>query len=71
MEQELGFNYCPSGLLCDASLSSIARPIRTTTFDWAHVYIVKGLFSFEMGLVMAKMKDHGVDYAMIHECLQL
>jgi hypothetical protein len=71
MEQELGFSYCPSGLLCDASLSSIARPVRTTTFDWAHVYIVKGLFSFEMGLFMAKLKDHGVDYAMLHEYLQM
>jgi hypothetical protein len=71
LEQELGFNFCSAGLLCDEGLRTIVRPITTTTYDWAHVYLVNGLFALEFGLLNAKLKPHGVTYSDFHQYLQL
>jgi hypothetical protein len=71
LEQELGFNYCASGLLCSPELQNIARPISTTIFDWAHVYLVNGLLGLEFGLLISKLRPHGLNYQNFHAYLQL
>jgi hypothetical protein len=44
---------------------------RLPTYDWAHVYLVNGLFALEFGLLNAKLKPHGVTYSDFHQYLQL
>ena len=71
LEQELGFNYCTNGVLCSPEMRTIARPISTNVWDWAHVYLVSGLLGLEFGLLISALRPHGLNYNNFHDYLQL
>ena len=50
LEQSLGINYTPEGMLFDESLD--LKPISHTMYDWLHIYLVNGLFVTQVNLML-------------------
>ena len=47
LEQALGFNHQPHGLLADMFLRRLLGPISCTMIDWMHTWLVGGIASWE------------------------
>ena len=57
-EFALGLNYSPEGpLWCDEFLKQTRGAVRSTQFDWMHVYLVNGVFHSELTLLMDELKS--------------
>ncbi|CAE7609112.1 unnamed protein product [Symbiodinium sp. CCMP2592] len=69
LQTNLGFNYCPEGVLSCPELLEVFDPTRGAMYDWAHVYLVSGLFHLEMNLLMAKLVQAGVTHEQIQRGL--
>ena len=67
MQQMLGLNYHPEGILNDAHLRSIIRPVDHTLRDWMHVFVSGGVAGTELSLLIQEMRKHGVTEAMLVE----
>ena len=58
-ETDLGFNYCPNGLLFDVLLRSIFKPVDHTLRDWMHVMCSDGVANSCCGEVLQALKQKG------------
>jgi len=75
LERRLGYAYSPHALVMAAFLNFGA--VTCLMFDWMHVYLVKGIFTWEAGKIMYWLFKEGnrlklphVTYADLHEYLQ-
>ncbi|CAJ1428127.1 unnamed protein product [Effrenium voratum] len=57
LEQSLGFNYRPAGLLAHPAWG--AQFLEKTMFDWMHVYVVSGIANVQTGLMVGDLTRHG------------
>lgn len=69
LQSQLGFNHCPSGVLSCPELMDIFDPTKGLMYDWAHVYLVAGLFHLEVNLLMAVLATAGVKHEQIQAAL--
>lgn len=70
LEQSVGLNYRPDGLLMDPTLSSIVRPVSSTMYDWMHCYVVGGAFNLEVGLLLGMLASISVGHLAVHSFFQ-
>ena len=70
MQSNLGFNHCPQGVLLCQPLMNIFDPIKATMYDWAHVFLVAGLFHLEVNLLLKMLSTARVKQEVIHDALQ-
>lgn len=52
LEQAMGFNLCPEGLLLCPKLEPMIAPISMLMYDWMHTFVVNGIFQNEMGQLL-------------------
>jgi len=52
LQQTLGLNHNPPGVLMCVMLMSIIKPMEMTMYDWMHVFLVSGIFQIEVGLLL-------------------
>ena len=71
LEQALGVNYTPHGILFDVELRRYLKPVSVLQFDWLHCLLVQGIFPHEMNLALAELKSHGFGQTQIHDFLYL
>ena len=69
LEQSVGINYRPDGLLCDPAFVSLT-PITSTLYDWMHCYVVGGVFNVEVGHLMNCLAANGVSNVDIQSFFQ-
>ena len=70
MQTNLGFNLCKEGVLrCNDVLTQF-DPTRGTMFDWAHIFLVSGLWHFEVNLLLVRLSRANVKQQQIHEAFQ-
>ena len=69
LEQSVGINYRPDGLLCDPAFVSLT-PITSTLYDWIHCYVVGGVFNVEVGHLMNCLAANGVSNVDIQSFFQ-
>lgn len=67
LEQSLGVNFNPDGILFDPSCP--LKPVSSTMLDWLHVYLVNGLFQIESSLFMPVVVKANTSHAQV--CLFL
>ena len=62
LEQSLGVNYDPEGMLFDPNCP--LKPVSSTMYDWLHCYLVNGIFQTEVNLFLPALVravgNHGV-----------
>jgi len=54
LESRHGYHYNPLSILNDGEL--MYKPIKTLMFDWPHVYIIGGIFQYDMEQFMIKAR---------------
>jgi len=62
LEQTLGLNYVPDGLLFDTHLRTILCPVDNCIRDWMHTMVSGGIVGTEVALIIAELRGHGVKY---------
>ena len=67
----LGFSHSSCNLLLDPALNEVVDPAVYNSFDWAHCYMVNGLFNTQVGLMMSELKASKVTYSVLYEYVQL
>lgn len=67
LEQSLGLNHCPNGLMAHPELG--LRPISGCLYDWMHCYVVNGVMQVELSLLLASLASAGIRLQMIHAFL--
>lgn len=70
LEQTLGFNHKPDGVLWSHWFPHVASPIQNTMYDWMHTYCVHGIYNIEVGLLLKVLSGVGVTHVTIHQFLQ-
>lgn len=53
VETALGFRHNPLGLIADARLCDVVRPVETLTYDWVHSMLQGGVLTAEVEALMA------------------
>lgn len=70
LEQAHGWNDPTNSCLVDPVVGSFLSPAEQVSYDWAHVYIVHGIFNATVGLFMHQMSKHHFKYDTLHGFLQ-
>ena len=65
LEQSLGVNYSPNGLLFDPACH--LKAAEHTMFDWLHVYLVNGIFQTEVNLLLPILKHYGLTHERLSQ----
>ena len=68
LQQSLGWNYAPHGIMSDHALRCAFGPASIAQFDWLHV-ILQGTYPLEIELAMKSLGGLGFSPAKIHEFL--
>ncbi|CAJ1393379.1 unnamed protein product [Effrenium voratum] len=68
LEQSLGFNFRPHGLLAQPEWGP--KFVERTMFDWMHVYLVHGVANVQCGLVVGVLARHGFSIKHMREFAQ-
>ena len=55
-QTELGFNFCPNGLLFDPELRDLYKPVDHTLRDWQHTMAGDGVANSVLGEVLSELK---------------
>ena len=58
-QQAYGFTYTPGCLLLDATLENHVKPATQAAFDWMHCFMVSGVFSTILFLVLEDVSNAG------------
>ena len=66
IEQCLGMNYAPNGILADVELREYVRPTQVNRYDVMHIFFSGGIFPFEVELFLARSN---VPFRVVHEFL--
>ena len=67
LQQNLGLNVNPDGLIYDKSLRHVYRPIDHVIRDWMHVIANAGVGNTECSLVIHVIESKGVSRALLSE----
>ena len=67
LERRLGWNYTPGSLVLEPRILDICDPVRVVLYDWMHVFFVNGVFNAHVGLLMRRLKPHGITYDMLKQ----
>ena len=70
MQQALGINYAPLGVLFSHRLIGKISMVGSVMFDWMHVYMSSGIFGLEVGLLLGKLAQAGISNDFIHKQVQ-
>jgi hypothetical protein len=70
LEQTVGVNWNPSGLLADHRLRPHVDPIGVMTYDWVHNMLQDGVFSAEAGAFLKACEPLGISRAHINAFLK-
>jgi hypothetical protein len=71
LQQSLGFNYCPEGVLLCPTLGTILQPISSLMYDFMHTYFVNGIFNLEVGILLNLLRRHRVcNTTVVHNFFQ-
>jgi hypothetical protein len=70
LEQSMGWNYRPEGLLLSEWFPGDASPADHTMFDWMHVYAVHGVANVEIALLMSLLSTVNIGHDLVHAFLQ-
>lgn len=63
LERSLGMNHEPRGVLLSRQLRPFAAPISCIMWDWLHVWLVNGIFHWELHLFLGCLKRRaGIGY---------
>ena len=65
LQQALGLNWEPHGLLFDDSLRPIVRPIDNCLRDWFHMLLSGGMAGTEIALLPQCLADEGVSHSHV------
>ena len=65
LQQALGLNWEPHGLLFDDSLRPIVRPIDNCLRDWFHMLLSGGMAGTEIALLLQCLADEGVSHSHV------
>ena len=60
MQQCLGLNYVPSGLLFWDRVWGSMPPVDVLMYDWMHIYLVHGCFQLEVSLLYLGALETGM-----------
>ena len=71
LEQALGLNFAPLGLLNEPSLRQVLSPMASVQYDWMHLLLVQGTIPHEINLAMAKLAGVGFSAGPINDWLCL
>ena len=71
LEKNCGFNHAPAGALLSPDVRQHLDPVRSTSFDWMHNYLVGGLFHQEVNLLLKHLETSGLKQESIHQEFQL
>jgi hypothetical protein len=69
IEQMVGFNFTPTGLLADVELRNLVHPVEAATYDWVHTLLSSGVLSIELSAFLSACEPHGVERATIRDWL--
>lgn len=67
LQQCLGINYTPTGLLWCQTLSNVIDPAVMTMYDWMHVFLVSGIFHVEVNLLLSALSRNGFTQDRLHD----
>ena len=70
-QTRVGWTDDTHNLLLDPALAQVVDPTEQNVYDWAHCYVVQGVFNLQVGLMMTELKPSGITYATLHEYNQL
>ena len=72
LEQTLGVNYTPTGILCDEHCRTFVQPISARLNDWMHVFAVAGSANIEVEQIVHQLVEIGVKpkMAMVLEAIE-
>ena len=59
----------PDGVMWNQALRPLIEPTSHAIYDWMHIVFVHGVFGVHMGQTMIGLKEHGVTYAKLHDCV--
>jgi len=65
LQQCLGLKYEPNGLLHDAHIRTIYKPVDHTLRDWQHTIVGGGVANVECARVLAALSDHGISLDVV------
>jgi hypothetical protein len=65
LQQCLGVKYDPNGLLHDAHIRTIYKPVDHTLRDWQHTIVGGGVANVETARMFAALKDHGISLSVV------
>ena len=71
LEKNCGFNHAPAGPLLSPAVRQHLDPVKCTSFDWMHNYLVGGLFHQEVNLLLEHLQASGLKQEDIHKEFQL
>jgi hypothetical protein len=71
MQQALGINYAPHGMLFSMRLVGKISMVDSVMFDWMHIYMSSGIWSKEAGLLLGKLAAAGISHSFIHTHIQV
>jgi hypothetical protein len=69
LEQSVGLNYNPHGILYDAALRPHLRPLEIGTYDWVHTVFQGGVFSVEAQLFLTEIATIGIERVQVQTFL--
>ena len=70
LEQSLGFNFRPEGVLWSDWFPHTVSPTENTMWDWMHTYFVHGIWNIEIGYLLKALSSIGVSHVTLNEFLQ-
>jgi hypothetical protein len=70
LEQMVGLNFCPHGVLATAVLRPLFNPIASSRYDWVHTLLQDGVFTIEAQCYLTACGEFGVTREAVREFLQ-
>lgn len=70
LEQLVGINFNPHGLLADRELRAHCDPIGILTYDWVHTMLADGVFTVEVQAFLKSCEPLGILRRDVHDWLK-
>jgi hypothetical protein len=67
LQQQLGMNYNPDGILADMWIRSFYKPVDHMLRDWMHMLVSNGVCNREMAYLFRALSALGVTIGMVNE----
>lgn len=70
LQQSIGFNYSPAGLLLDVALRDVCRPCDANAFDGMHCTFANGTLGWELHDVLESARSFGLRYPDLQDYVE-